>query len=575
MLTTIVGLTGGVGAALIAAWATTRGPGRRKSRVKLVDVALQRPDPAKDAKDDPPVLDVMVRNTGGQPAVLKRLVVHVHQAVRFGDTTMRMPYDAGPGHVGKGLDASATYEVELPDPEHAADAPIIAPLSQVVAPGEADRFLIRLARPFVLDLVAYLLHLEILYDEKGRKVRSDPLAVVYPQRIVIASIEEIRREIRGFQRSVAEIRQAIDREMAARSRSAPDWLTAPPRHRDDLPRGLVSVEGNGNIFDSGTDGVYIVNEHFWNPEQTIRRYLDDIAQRYRTVVGICTSASVLPKFLSKALPRINATLSQLPALYADVHVSPKRDTGQAPAPGGSIDVLERLIGSEALQNLRARADAGDQKAAGELRAAMGQADKIERLDAGSPESLAARETLILWRANWDVPGAAEALTELLRDQVRIVGPDHPAPLRSRHYLAKWEGEQGHAAGAVAAFAEIVQDCARVLGPDDSATLDSRSELARWQAAAGSPAEAVEAFAALVADRTRLQGSDHLRTFHARHNLAQCLGKAGRVAEAVEAFIQLVGDLNLVLGPDHPQTIASLRALAEWLEQTRRDSADDE
>lgn len=574
MLTVIVGLIGGVGAALIAAWATIRGRRPRKSEVELVDVTVQRPDPAKHAKDDPPVLDVKVRNTGGQPAVLKRLVVRVHQAVRFGDTTMRMPYDAGPGFVGQGLDASATYEVELPNPKDAADARITTDLSLVVAPGEADRFLVRLARPYVLDLVAYLLHLEILYDEKDRKVRSRPLAVVYPQRIVIASIEEIRREIRGFQRSVAEIRQAIDREVTARGRPAPDWRAAPPKHRGDLPRGLVSVEGNGNVFDSGIDGVYIVNEHFWNPEQTICRYLADVAQRYRTVVGICTSADVVPEFLTKALPRLHATLAQLPALYTDVHVPSKADTGQAQTPAGPSDELERLVGSKALQELRARADAGDPDAARELRAAMSQADRVERLDADDPESLAARETLILWRANWDVPGAAEALTELLRDQVRVFGPDHPGTLRSRHYLAKWEGEHGNAAGAVAAFAEIVRDCARVLGPDDSATLDARSELARWHAMAGEPAEAVEAFAALVADRTRLQGSDHLRTLHARHNLAQCLGKAGRVAEAVEAYTRLVEDLNLVLGPDHRQTVASKRALAEWLDRPRRDSPDE-
>lgn len=80
MLTTLVGLIGGIGAALIGAWAVLRARQPQKSRVELVDVSLPPPDPAKDVLDDLPVLDVKVRNTGAQPAVLKRVAVHTHRA---------------------------------------------------------------------------------------------------------------------------------------------------------------------------------------------------------------------------------------------------------------------------------------------------------------------------------------------------------------------------------------------------------------------------------------------------------------------------------------------------------------
>jgi len=146
VLTTIVALTGGVGAALIGAWAALRARRPRKSMVELVDVSL--PPPGRSATgqvDQTPVLDVKVRNTGGQPAVLKRLVVHVRRAVRCGSmfTSMRlMPFNAV--LAGANLPMSETYNLTLAIPEEAAGASVAIDLSQVVEPGKADRFQVRL-----------------------------------------------------------------------------------------------------------------------------------------------------------------------------------------------------------------------------------------------------------------------------------------------------------------------------------------------------------------------------------------------------------------------------------------------
>jgi hypothetical protein len=309
--------------------------------VEFVDVSILPPDFTKADKDEPSVVDVKVRNVGSQPAVVERMVVHVDRAVRFGDTSMPMPYDDFDLMVGAGLPASATYDVALPEPEEAAGARISADLSQVIAPGEADRFLVRLARPYVQDLAAYLLRLEVLYGANDRKLTSRPLAVVSPQRVVIASAEEIGREIRRFQQAVHEIRQAIDRELAVRGQPTLHWGTTPPRNRDELPPSLVSVDGNGNLVDSGKNGVYIVNENFWNPEQRIHRYLDSIEQRYRQVVEISAGASVVPDLLRDALPRVHATLAELPALRAEASTSPT--AVEAPARTGNPDITDELV----------------------------------------------------------------------------------------------------------------------------------------------------------------------------------------------------------------------------------------
>ncbi len=37
-------------------------------------------------------------------------------------------------------------------------------------------------------------------------------------------------------------------------------------------------------------------------------------------------------------------------------------------------------------------------------------------------------------------GAARAFAELLNDQVRVLGPDHPDTLTTRHDLAFWQKE---------------------------------------------------------------------------------------------------------------------------------------
>ncbi|WP_010359683.1 tetratricopeptide repeat protein, partial [Streptomyces acidiscabies] len=72
---------------------------------------------------------------------------------------------------------------------------------------------------------------------------------------------------------------------------------------------------------------------------------------------------------------------------------------------------------------------------------------------------------------------------LLDDFLRVLGPDHPDTLATRHSLARWRGEAGDAAGAATAFAELLDDFLRVLGPDHPHTLTTRNNLAHWQEAA--------------------------------------------------------------------------------------------
>ncbi|MFV2099447.1 tetratricopeptide repeat protein, partial [Micromonospora sp. LOL_014] len=57
----------------------------------------------------------------------------------------------------------------------------------------------------------------------------------------------------------------------------------------------------------------------------------------------------------------------------------------------------------------------------------------------------------------DAAGAVTAFEQLLADQLRVLGPDHPGTLTTRHNLALMRGKAGDAAGAVTAFDQVLAD----------------------------------------------------------------------------------------------------------------------
>ena len=77
-------------------------------------------------------------------------------------------------------------------------------------------------------------------------------------------------------------------------------------------------------------------------------------------------------------------------------------------------------------------------------------------------------------------GHATAYEELLADQLRVLGPDHPDTLTTRNNLAYWRGRAGDPAGAATAYEELLTDQLWVLGRENPDTLTTRNNLAYWQ-----------------------------------------------------------------------------------------------
>jgi hypothetical protein len=64
------------------------------------------------------------------------------------------------------------------------------------------------------------------------------------------------------------------------------------------------------------------------------------------------------------------------------------------------------------------------------------------------------------------------------------GPEHPATLAARYYLAYWTGEAGDAAGARDQLAALLPIREQVQGAEHRDTLNARDNLAYWTRQAG-------------------------------------------------------------------------------------------
>jgi len=191
-------------------------------------------------------------------------------------------------------------------------------------------------------------------------------------------------------------------------------------------------------------------------------------------------------------------------------------------------------------------------------------DVLRMLGPDDPNTLATRHKLAQWRGQaGDAAGAAAACQELLADQLRVLGPDHRDTLATRNSLAAFRGQAGDPVGAAAAYQELLADQLRVLGPDHHDTLTTRNNLAysRWQA--GDPAGTSAAYQELLADQLRALGPDHRDTLATRRNLASIRGRAGDPTAAAAAYSEVLKDVLRVLGPDDPDTLATRRNLAHW------------
>jgi hypothetical protein len=296
-------------------------------------------------------------------------------------------------------------------------------------------------------------------------------------------------------------------------------------------------------------------------------------------------------------------------------------TGMAGNPAGARDQLaalipdaERALGTEHPDTLTARHDAaywtGRAGAAAEARDLFATLLPVREKILGPehPDTLMTRSSLVSWigqaadpsaaardqliatppaspqgygqraldmngsqaqPARW--PGQATGPAAAARDQLllllpireRVLGPDDPKTLLTRHELARWTGEAGDPAAARDQLTALQPLREAVLGPDHPDTLVTRSYLARWTGLAGDPVGARDQLADLLPGRERVLGPLHPDTLVTRHNLAHWTGQTGDPAGARDQLADLLPIRERVLGPLHPDTLVTRHNLAHW------------
>lgn len=162
--------------------------------------------------------------------------------------------------------------------------------------------------------------------------------------------------------------------------------------------------------------------------------------------------------------------------------------------------------------------------------------------------------------------AATLLREVVAEQVRILGLEHPDTLRSRQFLAHSLGGAGDPLQAAGLLRELLVEQTQVLGSDHPDTLCTRQFMAVNLGEAGYRADAVELLRVLLADRRRVLGPDDPHSLRTCHMLARNLAIQGNVDEAVALFRELIQARERVIGPNDALTERAREDLTRLREQ---------
>ena len=163
---------------------------------------------------------------------------------------------------------------------------------------------------------------------------------------------------------------------------------------------------------------------------------------------------------------------------------------------------------------------------------------------------------------------------------RVLGPENPETLLSKHRLAAVLDGEGHFAESVALKRQTLDARRRVLGPEHPDTLRSAISLAGTiERQARDLAETPEQ-ARLYAEAEKLEretleiyrrtlGPQHPDTLTSTTNLASTLDNERHYQEAEQLQREALEGQRRVLGPEHPETLGSMNNLAFSLEREGR------
>ena len=128
----------------------------------------------------------------------------------------------------------------------------------------------------------------------------------------------------------------------------------------------------------------------------------------------------------------------------------------------------------------------------------------------------------------------------------------PITLTTRNNIASWTGEVGDAREALRLFTELLPDQERVLGRDHPDTLITRSNIASWTGRVGDAREALRLFTELLPDQERVLGRDHPDTLSDPQQHRGLDRRGGRFAGGAAAVHRAAAGPGAGAGPRPPR-----------------------
>jgi tetratricopeptide (TPR) repeat protein len=327
--------------------------------------------------------------------------------------------------------------------------------------------------------------------------------------------------------------------------------------RERAADGLRALSSVGLIMTSqGPDGITAGVTVHPLVSETSRLYLDaeDPAQAAGTAVSLLdASAKRLDTDRSTDWPAWAQLVPHLNAVYD--HVADK-------LPDAYFITLTEVAADTAMAFYMGGAYA----ASGELAWSALHRDS-GRLSADHPVAFKLRSLVACARRFLGRPDLAQQeYREILADETRILGPDHPDTLTTwddmATALARCGGE--HQEQAQREYRAVLDRRTRVLGPDHPDTLTTRHESARTLAEQGQYAQAERELRDILERRTRVLGPEHQGTLTTRLIIAFTLSAQGQLAEAEREYRDILNTWPRVLGPDHPDTLETWYGLAQTI-----------
>lgn len=170
-------------------------------------------------------------------------------------------------------------------------------------------------------------------------------------------------------------------------------------------------------------------------------------------------------------------------------------------------------------------------------------------------------------------GEAEKLFRtVIEVRSRVLGPEHPDTLASRHRLIYALNEEEKHAEAEAEARQVVALREKILGSEHPDTLLSCYNLANALYHGGKTPEAERLYREVLKLNQTVIGPEHRRTLAARIGLANTLNDQGKYAEAIRFYRDAIKLDEKVYGREHPVTLNDRMNLATALQANRDNPA---